>query len=134
MSEYNYKIKKWADDDAEKFAKKHEKLKPGKENNFVSKEVIYPTHRDADEAYSGTLMMWQNENKSYTIGFFFGYYCGDVFFERTTDVKEGDIDRLTLLINKMHQIYCNEKMIDEVIQDEKEGKSHAGDRKIHHCG
>ena len=117
MSQYNYKIKKWNDNDANKFATKTSKLKPGKENSFVSKEVIYPKHRNENDAYSGTLMMWQNDNNSYTLGFFFGYYRGDVFFNRTLDVKERDIEKLPMLIENMHKAYCDEKMIDEIIND-----------------
>lgn len=115
MTEYNYRIKKWADDAAQKFANKIVKLKPGNEDSFASKEVIYPFHRDADEAYSGCIMMWQNANKSYTIGFFFGYYCGDVFFEQTIDVEEQNVSILPMVIENMHTLYCNEKKIDEII-------------------
>lgn len=123
MAKYNYRIKKWADDSAEKFAKKHKNLIPGKEDDFVSREVIYPFRRNEDEAYYGSIMMWQNKNKSYTIGFFFSYYCGDTFFERVTDVKECDVEMLPVLIENMHKTYCNEKMIDEIIADEKAKES-----------
>lgn len=117
MSDYNYKFKKWKEDDAAKLVERAKKLKPENTNSFIAKDVVVPKDKEANDAYSGTIMLWKNKN-TYTVGFFFGYYCGDMFFERTTDVKFDKFEKLQQIIENIQKQYCTEEMINEIIEDE----------------
>lgn len=114
---YNYKFSPWTEEKEISLTNRAEKLKPGKFSSFVFEDVICPRDKDADEGYYASIIMWQNEDMSYSIGFFFGYYLDDAFFEKVIEVPYEKKTIIKDVISQIYKDYCNTDTVDKIIDE-----------------
>jgi predicted DNA-binding ribbon-helix-helix protein len=113
--EHNYRVKTLNENKMKAVAKKCRNLRPGNLSDYAAYEVIAPKKKDDNDAMVGTIMLWKNEDNSYSIGFFFSYYLGYSFYERVTTIPNEDDITITDVMKKLYDKYCTEENIKSVI-------------------
>ena len=126
---YNYKVEEVKETDI-KNAVEGAKLLPidsdNEDSNYYDIQLINPIDEDADienQPYSGFISIYKNEIKTYTIVFFFSYFCGDPFYVDDVNVPFGNDEELESEIRRMISKYSDTEVINNLIEDQMKKES-----------